>query len=297
MNEFSRMDCDGSFCHAECELRHRDNIETSLRRDRDNPAVQSHVQPYRHSNVVICAAPERSGSTWLYNAIRLLYRDFGMICDSYWIHALRKDKIEERLHEAERVGGIVLIKTHEWHESYGNWLVQTFRPTILLTHRDLRGVIKSYRRVGWSHNLPTNYVEDHLKWKDVCALDLKYENIVSDGMAQLQVLAQHLIGRNVCSTRQDTIERVHVQLLNLDKASDGGFGGGDGVNQVTKMWPYHISDETRDLLKNPTLVRFGEERPNDDKKAENISDMKCNSDELALMYPDYMEVYGYGKAK
>jgi len=294
------FDCYGSYCHEECELRHLDEIETSIRRR--NSAVPS-VHPSNHSNLIICAAPERSGSTWLYNAIRLLYRDCGMICDSYWIHALRKDAIEARLREAERVGGIVLVKTHEWNESYSDWLVQTFRPTIILTHRDLHGVVKSYRRVGWSDNLPANYVADHLKWKDICSLDLKYEDIVSNGLAQLQKLAQHLFGTNVCSARQDVIECVYFQLLDLDRPSGGGAHiGGGAVHQVTKIWPHHVSDETRKVISHLTLAKSKDERGSEDKKMgyrfkDNTSNHNEEEiDELALKYPTYMTGYGYVKA-
>jgi len=36
---------------------------------------------------------------------------------------------------------------------------------VLLTHRDLRDVVASYRRMGWAADLKRGYVEDHMRWR------------------------------------------------------------------------------------------------------------------------------------
>lgn len=58
-------------------------------------------------------------------------------------------------------GNHVVIKTHQWSEA---WQVQQ-ADHIFLTHRDLQGVVASYRRVGWAFNIPASYVEEHQQWR------------------------------------------------------------------------------------------------------------------------------------
>ena len=58
----------------------------------------------------------------------------------------------------------MLVKTHGWSQ---HWDVAT-ADHIFLTHRDLRGVLASYERVGWAWSIPDSYVEDHFKWKASC---------------------------------------------------------------------------------------------------------------------------------
>ena len=45
---------------------------------------------------VYCAGPERSGSTWLFNAVRLLLKDARIPYDPYWITSLDQQKIQQR---------------------------------------------------------------------------------------------------------------------------------------------------------------------------------------------------------
>jgi hypothetical protein len=34
-----------------------------------------------------------------------------------------------------------------------------------VTHRDLRQVLASYRRMNWEFDLPGSYVEHHMRWR------------------------------------------------------------------------------------------------------------------------------------
>ena len=58
----------------------------------------------------------------------------------------------------------MLVKTHRWSD---DWDPAT-ADHIFLTHRDLRGVLASYERVGWAWSIPDSYVEEHFKWKASC---------------------------------------------------------------------------------------------------------------------------------
>ena len=44
----------------------------------------------------VSTGPERSGSTWLFNAIRLLYEDAEEPLDPYWITVLTDAKLQDR---------------------------------------------------------------------------------------------------------------------------------------------------------------------------------------------------------
>merc|ERR1739845_252341 len=55
----------------------------------------------------------RTASTWVFNAVRLLFRQGREACDSYWIRDLSKAKLEQRL----QTGAHVVVKTHEWTDN------------------------------------------------------------------------------------------------------------------------------------------------------------------------------------
>ncbi len=60
-------------------------------------------------------------------------------------------------------GRYVVIKTHCWSDEWDTKEANQ----IFLTHRDLSGVVASYRRVGWAFNIPDSYVQEHQQWQ-VC---------------------------------------------------------------------------------------------------------------------------------
>ena len=55
----------------------------------------------------------------------------------------------------------ILVKTHGWSN---NWDTSS-ADHILLTHRHLSGVLRSYQRVGWAFDIPESYVQEHQQWK------------------------------------------------------------------------------------------------------------------------------------
>lgn len=58
-------------------------------------------------------------------------------------------------------GRHVVVKTHCWSDE---WQCKE-ADHVFLTHRDLQGVVSSYRRVGWAFNIPDSYVEEHQQWQ------------------------------------------------------------------------------------------------------------------------------------
>ncbi len=55
----------------------------------------------------------------------------------------------------------VLVKTHRWSSGWDHAVADH----IFLTHRDLRGVLSSYQRVGWAFDIPDSYVAEHMQWR------------------------------------------------------------------------------------------------------------------------------------
>mmetsp|Transcript_121564 Transcript_121564/g.223943 ORF Transcript_121564/g.223943 Transcript_121564/m.223943 type:complete len:412 (+) Transcript_121564:43-1278(+) len=224
------IDCTGADCHEECERRHLEEREQA----------RSTWTKLARSELIICAGPERSGSTWLYNAVRLLHLASSIPCDSYWLAALTEDALRERM-EAQPFA-MVLVKTHDWHAGYPDLLrgsaVFPGAKHIILTHRNLSGVCASYRRVKWEIGIQDRYVQDHMQWRKLSTLDLAYEEIVSQGERSLQKLAHHL-GLNLAAKE---IAAVNAELLELRRCHLGS-----PVCQVTKLWPNHMSSATRKL--------------------------------------------------
>ena len=66
-----------------------------------------------------------------------------------------------RVGELRARGNHVVIKTHQWSDA---WEVKQ-ADHIFLTHRDLQGVVASYRRVGWASDIPDSYVDGHQQWR------------------------------------------------------------------------------------------------------------------------------------
>ena len=58
----------------------------------------------------------------------------------------------------------MLVKTHGWSDGW----TPGRAAHVLLTHRDLRGVVASYRRMGWAPDVKPDYVADHLRWHVRC---------------------------------------------------------------------------------------------------------------------------------
>jgi hypothetical protein len=237
----SSFDCDGSRCHTECELRHLDEYEVKARSVANAESTTNAT--CQEPQLVICAGPERAGSTWLYNAIRHLHSSVNVPCDSYWIHHLDEKKIEARLQE----GRTVFVKTHKYYNDYDSWLYQ-HNPVIIVTHRDLRDVLISYRRLGWAYDIPQYYVTHHMQWLEHAALDLSFNEIINDNMNTLKKLATKL-----------ELPFDDSSILTAKERIDSIKDTHGGVDQVTKHWPSHTGGRKEDKTKfNYLLERFPE---------------------------------------
>ncbi|KAL3144429.1 hypothetical protein ABBQ32_004175 [Trebouxia sp. C0010 RCD-2024] len=225
-----------------------------------------------HQKVIITAGPERSGSTWLFNAVRLLLKSAHTPYDPYWVTTLTTHKVNQRKMRAD--GNHVVIKTHQWSDA---WQVQQ-ADHILLTHRDLQGVVASYRRVGWAFNISASYVEEHQQWRDVAEIDVAYENIMAEPTLQLQMLADAL-GVNA----KVDIAEVNRELQSLKPAQSGA------PDPVSKLWPgHHSAAVQRQQEEGCTPLSDAEEKaetPNARLPSQNA--------QLKKQFPQFYAQYGY----
>eukprot|EP00887_Chlorella_sp_A99_P006453 scaffold3.g6453.t1 len=200
--------------------------------------------------LIVAAGPERSGSTWLYSAVRLLFHHARKPLDAYWLKRVTDAALDAR--GAGCPGAPhVLVKTHAWSEA---WDLR--RAThVFVTHRDLRqarggSVLASYRRVGWAHDLPFGYVEDHMRWKDVAEVDIAFEDIVARPEALLEDLATRMGLHGLVDYHQ--VQREIAALPVPTRC----------VDPVTQLWPEHCSRPgVRARLDEATTRRLVQQHP------------------------------------
>ncbi|CAI7817878.1 unnamed protein product [Closterium sp. NIES-54] len=166
----------GSGCgDGECELLHVDPTWRDVLSSRH----VAHGEQSRDGSgawgsmprLIVCAGPERSGSTWLFNAVRLLLAHSGQLALSYWLHSISASKLRARgltplrscrpggegrgegggggsaelggrgdgegvrMDGGEWGGVSVVVKTHEWVEGWehGVWPSTLPRPQFCVT--------------------------------------------------------------------------------------------------------------------------------------------------------------------
>eukprot|EP00850_Spirogloea_muscicola_P012413 SM000080S22928 [mRNA] locus=s80:254566:256216:+ [translate_table: standard] len=190
--------------------------------------------PAGRPKTVICAGPERSGSTWLFNAVRLLLSGTGERTHAYWVHTLTDAKLRERgLGRDGGAGAHLVVKTHKWS---GAWDTRS-ADAIFLTDRDVCSVVESYMRVGWlPHSMPylksfmSSYAVDHARWKAVSTAIVPFNDLVDTGGRELAWLERfaELLGIEA------DYSRISEQIRALPVPA------GSGPDPVTKLWPKHI---------------------------------------------------------
>jgi len=124
----------------------------------------------------------RSGSTWLFNAVRLiLFRANVPGLVAGWI----ADKDSLLTHENS------VIKVHSFDED----LAARNGTIVLTSHRDLRDIVASLDRkfkTGFALALLRETLESHTQWSKVAKLDLHYEDLLVDRVLQVKKVAEVL---------------------------------------------------------------------------------------------------------
>lgn len=203
------LDCRGRGCSTECEKRHLDPVEQS-RWSRDTG-----FRYPRKPSVVVTASRDMGGtaSTWVFNAVRLLFRQAREACDSYWMRQLAREEIERRL----STGAHVLVKTHEWTDHISREDFKEILP--MFTH-----VVVSVRE-----GRPPDPA-----WMEVATHITHFEEIVEydeslgkiGALSVLRDLAGHL---GIAGLTDSDFRAVDYELMTLPIPG----------NQTTKFWSFH----------------------------------------------------------
>lgn len=203
------LDC-GRICHnPECEKRHLDEVERT-RWDRE-----AGFRYPRQPCVVITASRDmgRTASTWVFNAVRLLFRQGREACDSYWIRRLSQEKLARRL----TTGAHVVVKTHEWTDNISP--AEFERAAALFTH-----VVVSVR-MGFPEDPDWMKVATHVThFEEIVAHDAKGEKI--GALPVLRRLAEHL---GITGLSENDLRIVDYELMTMPIPGD----------QTTKFWSFH----------------------------------------------------------
>ena len=187
--------------------------------------------------IYVCAGMPRSGSTWLFNAVRLLLKHAGVpdLAGGY------VGQMEERLTHRNAI-----IKLHPFDAE-----IAAKADVILTSHRDLRDVAaSSYRRTRdeFTTALMSRRVKNHIRWAQCADYDLHYEQLLIDKLAEVKKIAavlklpeetvdqlpyeailREIEGEKFSEAVSETSQYDNVNLLFKGHITDGRHGSWKGI--------------------------------------------------------------------
>ncbi len=181
--------------------------------------------------LVLAAGMPRSGSTWLYNALRLLLARNGLSYAAGWLTDLE-----------HRVGTEpVLLKVHDYDPA-----LVARAAGIVYSYRDLRDALASARRkFGRAPSLAhaRRLLESHARWLPAAGFVMRYETMLQDPSGTLSALAAAFglqagdaaalaaeLGRLDYTASEDGNGRYNtVNLMHRDHVTDGTHGSWRGT--------------------------------------------------------------------
>lgn len=173
---------------------------------------------------VLIAGIPRSGSTWLYNIVRIMLQGRYASVNAQWI----EDIGECELSEAN------VIKLHEPDL---NWQQRANR--ILLSKRDLRDIAASLVSMGWARSdadlidAARNARQMHDFWASYASLDLRYEDALADRI--------HAV-RQVASALSFDLSDDELAEIAAKVPQKANFVGSGGYDPMTLLHPNHVND-------------------------------------------------------
>lgn len=179
------------------------------------------------SALVLCAGIPRSGSTWLYNAVRLLLTQSAGEGNVYGAWIEQYDPASAAMWH--------VVKVHEPNESL-LWRAKT----ALTSRRDLRDIAASAWKRGWINDEPSalTFLEDvvrqHTFWKDRCGYEMVYESMLRDPTVELRRIANIV---DVRVTDEDIAETSdQINALGFDESNAAPF------DPATLLHKRHVAD-------------------------------------------------------
>jgi hypothetical protein len=179
--------------------------------------------------VIVAAGMPRSGSTWQFNALRLLLESSAQGIYSFWV----EDWDPRKARHAQTL----LVKIHEMSPmlAWASWRCFT-------CHRDLRDIAVSAADLARADGYGVDVVplmqenrKAHEFWSRLSVLDIPYERVVGDQEAVLRELAGSI---------DVAVSETGVQHLcqTLGSLSDGDAPSGYPHNPVTLLHQQHFFD-------------------------------------------------------
>ncbi len=202
------------------------------------------------TTLILAAGMPRSGSTWLYNAVRLLIENTPSMANQFscgWIGDW--EKIPKRK--------FMLIKVHEYNQQ----LVDD-SSFVLYSYRDLRDAMASaYRKFGLepSMEVADRFLDDDRMWTEVSSYVMHYETMLH---AKEEII-KRLISVLKLNDSDPTKIITDIQLLHYDSP-----GEKDINHNMTNLFHkrHATTDGSHGLWKtmlDPKLVKQIEEKHKD----------------------------------
>lgn len=177
--------------------------------------------------LVLCAGVPRSGSTWVFNAARLILEPHGPV-EGRWIEDLDTKSASDAGTDATR-----LVKLHEFDAE-----LAARADAVLTSRRNLVEIGASAWRLGWVDTDASllafleGVIWKHAQWRGVSGYELAYETLRSDPEREVIRIADAL-GLPVGAARaSEIIERINTQR----------YEGPEGTyDPQTLLHPNHVS--------------------------------------------------------
>lgn len=167
--------------------------------------------------IFLSAGIPRSGSTWLFNALRLLLKKNYPGLYSCWI---------DEYDDAKGANAdAVLIKLHIPHAEFASKA-----RAIFTSNRDLRDIAISMSQAGWIENKQqwlewvSGAREQHEYWQPISQLDLRYDDIVNKPAKCLRDISAVLFPEKKKGSFQEVRNKFLAMRLNrLSEASSSSI--------------------------------------------------------------------------
>ena len=181
--------------------------------------------------LIVAAGMPRSGSTWLYNAVRLLLENTGLLdIGAGWIGDFNTFKNHD----------VVILKIHNYEP-----VIATNAALIFYSYRDVRDALASFKRkFGDEPSLAQAraFIENDTKWREKASFIMKYEEMIAAREKTLGDIARclEITDANLAHIEQDIDtmnyargglknDTYHLEnLLHKNHITDGRHGSWKG---------------------------------------------------------------------
>jgi hypothetical protein len=188
---------------------------------------------------IICAGLRRSGSTWLYNVVKIACKKMDFLIESKFVNTL---KLENKLTSLD-FDKTCVFKMHHYSSDFN-----LDNSIIFVTIRDFRDVVAScQRRNLLSNNLITddygkevnfnnlsdvksfldNEKNNFFGWSSKACMIIPYRNIAYDKIATIQKICDVLNFKISANDVFQEVENLQIPETEVDKN--------------TELWPHHIT--------------------------------------------------------